>query len=245
MDNYKTLKFVPHLVPLVLSSEKTSTWRLFDDKNLQKDDQLSLVNKETGEEFARAIITKIEEKKLDDINDTDFTGHEKFESEEKMYEAYRSYYGDKVTPQTIVKIVDFRLSRKRKFTWKKPSIIQEVGFDFHWDVRKVWALDIPATDMSINDLVWHFDIPFWELADTDDYNLTPNAVINKETGTHLHREKIEKVDISFPIDIMKNKGRWLILDGLHRLVKLYEQGAKTVKVRIIPREKIPEITREL
>ena len=51
-----------------------------------------------------------------------------------------------------------------------------------------------------------------------------------------------KADLSHPIDIMKNKGRWLVLDGLHRLVKLAILGEKKVKVRIIPREKIPEIT---
>jgi len=124
-----------------------------------------------------------------------------------------------------------------------PQIIKDVGFDFRWDVRKVWALDIPVTEMDINELLWHFEIPFWELADTDDYNLTPNAVINKEAGTRQHREKIENADTSYPIDIMENKGRWLILDGLHRLVKLYEQGARTIKVRIIPREKIPDITK--
>lgn len=145
----------------------------------------------------------------------------------------------------LLKVADFKIIRRRKFLWEKPDIINEVGFDFHWDVKKVWALDIPATEMDINELVWHFDIPFWELADTDDYNLTPNAVINKEAGTHLHREKIEKADTSFPIDIMENKGRWLILDGLHRLVKLYENGAEKIMVRIIPREKIPEITREI
>lgn len=105
----KTLKFMPSLVPLVLSGEKTSTWRLFDDKDLQKDDNLLLINKATGEEFAKATITKIEEKKLKDLEESDFEGREKFESEEKMYEAYRSYYGDKVTPDTIIKMVDFKL----------------------------------------------------------------------------------------------------------------------------------------
>lgn len=105
----KTLKFMPHLVSLVLSGEKTSTWRLFDDKYLHKGDNLLLINKATGEEFAKAIIIKVEEKKLKDLNEDDFDGHEKFESEEKMYESYRSYYGDKVTPETIIKMVDFKL----------------------------------------------------------------------------------------------------------------------------------------
>ncbi|MBI2410835.1 MAG: hypothetical protein HYV32_03010 [Candidatus Kerfeldbacteria bacterium] len=38
---------------------------------------------------------------------------------------------------------------------------------------------------------------------------------------------------------MKNKkGRWGILDGLHRLVKLYMAGQSTVNVRKIPPELI-------
>lgn len=105
----KTLKFAPHLVPLVLSGEKTSTWRLFDDKDLQKGDNLLLINKATEEEFSKAVIVKIQDKKLKDLKDDDFDGHEKFESEDKMYEAYKSYYGDKVTPDTIVKMVDFKI----------------------------------------------------------------------------------------------------------------------------------------
>jgi hypothetical protein len=94
---------------LVISGEKTSTWRLFDEKDLQKDDNLLLINKATGEEFAKAIIIKVEEKKLKDLKEDDFEGHEKFESEEKMYEVYKSYYGDKVNPDTIIKMVDFKL----------------------------------------------------------------------------------------------------------------------------------------
>lgn len=103
----KTLKFMPHLVPMVLSGEKTSTWRLFDDKDLQKGDELILINKETGEEFSKATIIKVEEKKLKDLREEDFVGHEKFESEAKMYETYKSYYGEKVNPDTIVKMIDF------------------------------------------------------------------------------------------------------------------------------------------
>lgn len=106
----KTLKFAPNLVSKVLDGEKTSTWRLFDDKDLRVGDELVLVNKETGEEFAKAVITKVREKKLKDLQDNDFEGHEKYESEEKMYETYRKYYGDKVNPDTIVKIIDFELN---------------------------------------------------------------------------------------------------------------------------------------
>lgn len=105
----KTLKFAQHLVPLVLSGEKDSTWRLFDDKDLKAGDELSLINKDTGEEFAKAVIVSTKEKALKDVKESDFEGHERFESEGKMYEAYRSYYGDKVTPESVIKMIKFRL----------------------------------------------------------------------------------------------------------------------------------------
>ena len=122
-----------------------------------------------------------------------------------------------------------------------PNIIKKVGFDFRWDSKKVWKLDLPVVNMDVNDLIWHFDIPFWEKEDTDDYNLTPWEVINKEKGTKEHRKKVADANLEYPIDIMENKGMWLILDGLHRLVKAYESGSKQVRVRKIPREKISEI----
>lgn len=105
----KIVKFDPSLVPLVLLGQKTSTWRLFDDKDLQVGDELVLVNKESGEEFAQARIIAMKEKKLGEITDADFEGHERFESTEKMYEAYRGYYGDRVTAETVVKMIDFKL----------------------------------------------------------------------------------------------------------------------------------------
>lgn len=105
----KTLKFVKNLVPLVLSGEKTSTWRLFDDKDLKVGDELILINKDTGDEFAKAVIVDVKEKNLGDIDDTDFVGHEKFESKEIMMSTYKMYYGEKVDENTIVKMINFNV----------------------------------------------------------------------------------------------------------------------------------------
>ncbi len=107
----KILKFKDYLVPSVLSGEKDSTWRLFDDKDLREGDKLLFVNKDNGEEFGKAIIVSTREKKLGDLQESDFEGHEKFEGKEKMYETYRSYYGDRVNPDSIVKIVKFKLEK--------------------------------------------------------------------------------------------------------------------------------------
>jgi hypothetical protein len=124
-----------------------------------------------------------------------------------------------------------------------PQIIKDVGFDFRWDERKVWLLDVPAQDMPINDLTWHFDIPFWPKPGGF-YDLKAQDVIDHPDQYSAEYERTMQADTSHPIDIMFWRGRWLILDGLHRLVKLSIQGAKTVKVRKIPKSAVPLIVKD-
>jgi len=103
----KTLKFKPHLVDQILSGEKTVTWRLFDEKDLQEGDELEFLNKETLEEFGSAKITKLYKKTLGTLAEDDYHGHEWFASDEEMYATYKKYYGDGVGPDTEVKIIAF------------------------------------------------------------------------------------------------------------------------------------------
>lgn len=108
----KTLKFASNLVTKILSGEKNSTWRLFDDKDLQKGDLLTFINKETGEIFGTANIISLYKKTLGTLTESDWIGHEKFDSEEEMYRTYTKYYGDKVTPETEVKVITFKFQEK-------------------------------------------------------------------------------------------------------------------------------------
>ncbi len=107
----KTLKFTPELMKKILKGDKTSTWRLFDEKDLIIGDKLTFVNKETGEIFGDAIITSLVIKNLGALNDADWIGHEKFSTEE-MYKTYRKYYGDRVDENSEVKILNFEFKKK-------------------------------------------------------------------------------------------------------------------------------------
>ncbi len=121
-----------------------------------------------------------------------------------------------------------------------PPIIQEVGFDFSWDVQKVWQLDVPVVVIPITELTWHFEIPFWSKPGGF-YDLKARDVIDHPHDFSAEYDRTMAADTSHPIDIMFWRGRWVILDGLHRLVKLYIQGASTIKVRQVPQSAIPQI----
>ena len=121
-----------------------------------------------------------------------------------------------------------------------PTHIQQYAFDFRWNNELVWNLAVEPESMSKDELVWHFDIP-WLHTKGERFNLTPKDIMQYPT---LYQEQYKRTmdsDLSFPIDIMHNKGRWLILDGLHRLMKAVHDGEDSVTVRKIPHALIPKI----
>lgn len=107
----KTLKFRDYLVRLVLSGEKNSTWRLFDDKDLQVGDEIALQVWVTNEIFGHAVITKVVEKPFRELTAGDKAGHEEFENIEEMYATYSKYYKQPVTGDTVVKILWFEIKK--------------------------------------------------------------------------------------------------------------------------------------
>jgi hypothetical protein len=124
-----------------------------------------------------------------------------------------------------------------------PKIIKDVGFEFSWDEPKTWALNVPVEEIPITDLSWHFSVPFW-FKPGGKYDLTPQEVLDNPQQFAQEYERIQNSDISHPLDIMLWKDKWLLLDGLHRLVKLHLQGQTVVKVRKIPHKDIPNILTE-
>ena len=65
-----------------------------------------------GEEFAKAKIAEINIKKLGELEDADFEGHDKFKNQDDMLAHYRNYYGNKVTLDIEVKMIKFKLLKK-------------------------------------------------------------------------------------------------------------------------------------
>jgi len=111
----KPIKLEHHLAEQVFAGTKTSTWRLFDDKDLTVGDKIDLIDKVNPDDPSSwrgvgvAIILRVIEKPLGEITEADMEGHEPFESKQQMIDTYRGYYGDKVSEATPVKIVHFRL----------------------------------------------------------------------------------------------------------------------------------------
>ena len=110
----KQIKFAPELVKLIKVGEKTSTWRLFDDKDLKEGDVVDFVARPELTVFAQAKLTKVIKKKLGKLTEKDKEGHEKFASDEEMYKTYEGFYNQPVGPNSPVKLIWFEIVKRKQ-----------------------------------------------------------------------------------------------------------------------------------
>lgn len=115
-----------------------------------------------------------------------------------------------------------------------PHSLTDIGLNMYVDTLKLGGLPLPVEEINIEKLVWHFDMPVWNKDGTDDWNLTPQEVIDKKPRTTAHQKRVADADAAYPIVVTKFKSKLVILDGVHRLVKVHLAGNRTIKAKVIP-----------
>jgi hypothetical protein len=108
----KTLKFEKHLSEMILRGEKDVTWRLFDDKDLSVGDRVMCLVAGTLEPFATIVLREVRETILGKLAPEDWDGHEKFQSEDEMYETYSRYYNRPIDTSTPIKVIRFEVENE-------------------------------------------------------------------------------------------------------------------------------------
>lgn len=109
----KTLKLDHVLAQKVLNGEKNTTFRLFDDKDLSVNDEIEIIDKvesensQTWRSIGVAQIEEVLQKRISDLVERDFKGHESYSSPDQLITTFRKYYGNRVTGDTPVKIIRF------------------------------------------------------------------------------------------------------------------------------------------
>lgn len=127
----KTLKFNHVHAQLIKNGQKTTTWRLFDDKDLSVNDRIKIIDKVTEKDpqswqvIGEGVVDEIVEKKLQDITPGDMQGHEGFGSQQEMLDTYRRYYGNRVELSTPVKIIHFDFQPVSGETPSKAMLLDE------------------------------------------------------------------------------------------------------------------------
>lgn len=94
-------------------------------------------------------------------------------------------------------------------------------------------VNTPIEEVPLSVLLHNLKFKCW---DHDSRIISPNDVMNTSRDKFLeHWRRIEDCDLSYPIIIMDENN---VIDGMHRLSKLYLLGADVVECKRINREDI-------
>ncbi len=122
---------------------------------------------------------------------------------------------------------------RKPFPLPIPPILRPYILDFHWDVDRLHALDLQATEFEVAELAHHLDLPFWAY-DGRPFQVTPYEVAADPNRYYEQFARTIAADLRHPIDVVRRKdGRITILDGVHRLLKAYLIEQPLLSARVL------------
>jgi hypothetical protein len=108
--------------------------------------------------------------------------------------------------------------------------------DFGWSPGKLQALLLPVVELELAEVAWMLDLPCWQAADGSPFRVRPLDVVGGP-----HQDRVERADLGLPVDVTWRGGRWVVLDGLYRVLKAARAGNATIPARVVPPEALGEI----
>jgi hypothetical protein len=128
-----------------------------------------------------------------------------------------------------------------------PLELKNYIFDFWWDMTKLHRLrlpiqTIPVQTIPVADLRWHLNLPWWQY-DGKFFCLTPHQVQQEPQKYHEQYERTMNADLQYPIVVRIREERFIIMDGIHRLLKTVMLGKTEITGKVFSEEDIPRILR--
>jgi len=140
-----------------------------------------------------------------------------------------------------LKVCDMVHRRPFPLLAERPAALEGVVLDFHWDLERLHSLSLPEQDVPTADLKWHLELPFWAAGGIP-FQVSP-ADVAAEPSKHADQwRRTITADLACPLDTyVAVSGRFIILDGIHRLLKAVMEGRATLRVRVLHPEAFDDI----
>lgn len=123
-----------------------------------------------------------------------------------------------------------------------PAALRGWLLPIDWDRHLLWELALPRRRLGLEELRWHFDLPWWRREGVW-FQVTPTEFLAHPEAHPEHADRVATADLSYPLHVVLRHRRWLILDGIHRLAKAETLGLTDVAVSTLAPADIAKIAR--
>ena len=131
---------------------------------------------------------------------------------------------------------------QHRFVDQIPTPLRPWLLPIDWDRERLWSLDLPLVRIGMEELRWHLMLPWWR-HDGAWFQITPRQFQAHPAAYPEHAERVASADLSYPLHVVPRRGRWLILDGIHRLTKAELLGREDIQVATLTPVHIATIAR--
>ncbi|MDH5671190.1 MAG: hypothetical protein OEZ06_03520 [Myxococcales bacterium] len=126
-----------------------------------------------------------------------------------------------------------------------PASLRGVFPPARWDVTKLWTLDTEAEEVPTAELWWCLELCVWPSAPPERlFDLSPSEVLREPERYPRSMARIFAADLSYPLELYDYRGRFVLIDGYHRLARLRLEGASRALVRRHPASIMKDIARD-
>lgn len=112
---------------------------------------------------------------------------------------------------------------------------------FDWDNERLWSLDLPVDRLPRSELDGLLDLRVWKDEDGRWFAVRPRDVLLDPDRHPRQRDRVWRADLRWPLDVVRYREQWLILDGFHRLARHTVEGAAFVPIRAVPLDTLRSI----
>ncbi len=145
-------------------------------------------------------------------------------------------------PKDDLELVLGRLPSHRLMA-QVPARLRPWLLPFDWDRDQLWRLDLQRSQRPLDDFRWHLDRPWWRHGRSW-FQITPRQFQANPALYPEHAQRIAHADLSYPLHIVRRRQRWLILDGIHRLLQHEVLGHEVLDVLILTPDDVVSIARD-
>lgn len=120
-----------------------------------------------------------------------------------------------------------------------PSALRGVILEAAWNLDRLHELELPIESIPVGELVWQLMLPWWRDAEGP-FAVTPEQVRSDPQRYPKQWERTMNADLRYPIHLVRRR-RWVVLDGVHRLLKAQILGLERIPAGCVTREALRTI----